>query len=166
MNKTKIIVEPGKLDYTITRTFDATPEQIFKAATDPDLIPQWWGPSTLTTTIARLDARSGGGWRFIQRDSEGNEFGFHGVYHELTRPSRIVETFEFEGMPGHVSLNTSTLEEVEGRTLLTIHSVFQSLADRDGMLESGMEGGMTESHDRLQQLLSKTILSPKAKEKA
>jgi len=101
-----------------------------------------------------MDVRPGGGWRFIQRDAAGNEFAFHGVYHEVVAPERIVGTFEFEGMPGHVALETSTLEDLGGRTRLTTISVFQTVEDRDGMAASGMELGASESMDRLEELLA------------
>lgn len=157
-HQTTIIAEPGKQEMSFTREFDAPRELVFKAMTDPELIPQWWGPRYLTTEIDKLDARSGGEWRFIQRNAEGNEFAFHGVYHEVLAPERIIDTFEFEGLPesGHVTLETMRLEALPGgRTRLTAQAVFQSLADRDAALQSGMESGMNDSHDRLDELLEK-----------
>jgi uncharacterized protein YndB with AHSA1/START domain len=165
MNKTIVVAEPGKQELTITRIFDAPRELVFKACTDPDLIPQWWGPRYLTTTIDKMDAKPGGSWRFVQRDAEGHEFAFHGVYHTVRRPEQTVETFEFEGVPGHVTLESATLEDLGGgKTKLTVHSVFQSVEDRDGMIASGMEQGLAESHDRLEELLAKTVPSPKSRE--
>jgi uncharacterized protein YndB with AHSA1/START domain len=108
--------------------------------------------------VDKLDVRPGGQWRWINRDAQGTAYAFHGVYHEILVPARIIDTFEFEGLPdtGHVSLETLTLEELPGgRTRLTAHSVFQSVADRDGMLQSGMEAGARESYDRLAALLKK-----------
>jgi len=166
MGKTTFTVEPGKQDVTVTRIFDAPRELVFKACTDPNLISKWWGPRNLTTTIERLEGKTGGSWRFIQRDAEGHEFGFHGVYHEIKRPERTVETFEFEGMPGHVSMNIATLEDVGGKTRLTVHSIFQSVEDRDGMVNSGMQRGMEEGYDRLEELVIKTVPSSKSREKA
>jgi uncharacterized protein YndB with AHSA1/START domain len=166
MNKTIVIAEPGKQELTITRTFDAPRELVFKACTDPNLIPQWWGPRYLTTTIDKMDAKPGGSWRFVQRDAEGHEFAFHGVYHEVRRPERTVETFEFEGVAGHVVLESANLEDLGGKTRLTIHSVYQSVEDRDGMIASGMEKGLAESHDRLEELLAKTVPMPKSRQKA
>jgi uncharacterized protein YndB with AHSA1/START domain len=157
-HQTTIVAEPGKQEITITREFDAPRELVFKAMTDPALIPQWWGPRYLTTEIDKLDARPGGQWRYIQRNAEGNEFAFHGVYHEVLAPERIIDTFEFEGLPesGHVALETMKLEALPGgRTRFTTKSVFQSLADRDGMLQSGMESGMNDGYDRLDELLEK-----------
>ncbi len=157
-NKTNIIAEPGKQEVTIIREFDAPRELVFKACTDPKLIVQWWGPRRLSTIIDKMDATSGGQWRFIQRDAEGNEYSFHGVYHEIVAPERIIDTFEFEGLPekGHVAMETLRLEELPGgRTRLTTQSVFQSVADRDGMLQSGAEEGINEGHDRIDELLRK-----------
>jgi uncharacterized protein YndB with AHSA1/START domain len=153
---TKITAEQEKQEITITREFDAPRELVFKAFTDPKLIPQWWGPRYLSTEVDKMDVRAGGQWRFINRDAEGNEFAFHGVYHEILAPERIIDTFEFEGLPetGHVTLETMKLEELpEGRTRLTTQSVFQSVADRDATLESGMEEGLNDTYVRLEELL-------------
>jgi uncharacterized protein YndB with AHSA1/START domain len=155
---TTIAAEPGKQEIVITREFDAPRELVFKAFTEPQLLQQWWGPRYLTTEVDKMDVRPGGQWRFIQRNAEGNEFAFHGVYHEILAPERIIDTFEFEGLPetGHVTLETMKLEALPGgRTRLTAQSVFQSLADRDGMLQSGMESGIDDSYDRLSELLKK-----------
>lgn len=152
-NRTALIAEPGKQEFTIARVFDAPRELVFKAMTDAELIPRWWGPKRFTTKVERLDARPGGGWRYVQHDDAGKEFGFHGVYHDVKAPERVIDTFEFEGMPGHVSLETAVLEDIGGRTKLIEKSVFQSLADRDGMIMSGMEEGMDEGFDRLADLL-------------
>ena len=112
----------------------------FKVYTDPEMLPRWWGPRYLTTTVDKMDVRPGGQWRFVQRTPDGREYGFHGVYHDVAGPERVVDTFEFEGMPGHVALETTTLEDLGGgRTLLTTHSVFQSVADRDAAANSGRE---------------------------
>ena len=155
MNKTNIVAEPGKQVVVITRTFDAPRELVFKALTDPKLVPQWWGPRYLTTTIDKLDAKPGGSWRFVQRAPDGGEHAFHGVFHAVVPAERIVQTFEYEGVPGHVALDTAVLEEVGGQTRWTATTVFQSLADRDGMMQSGMESGATESYERLTELLAK-----------
>ena len=157
-NKTTVIAEPGKQEMTITREFNAPPELVFRVITDPELLPQWWGPRYLTTLVDKMDVRSGGQWRYIQRDEQGNEYGFHGVYHEVLAPERIIDTFEFEGLPetGHVAMETMKLEALPGgRTRLTTQSVFQSLADRDGALQSGMESGINETYNRLDDLLEK-----------
>lgn len=139
----------------LTRTFDAPPELLFKAHTDPDLIPQWWGLRGNTTVVEKMDVRPGGTWRFVQRDAEGNEFAFNGEYREVIPPERLVNTFEFEGMPSHIILDTAVFEELpDGRTKLTATSLFETVEDRDGMLNSGMEDGSNESWDRLAELLA------------
>jgi uncharacterized protein YndB with AHSA1/START domain len=155
MTKIDLIAKPGVQEFVITRTFDAPRELVFKIMTDPNLIPQWWGPTRLTTLVDKMEVRAGGEWRFVQNDAHGNEFAFHGVYHGVDAPERMVYTFEFEGMPGHVLLETVTFEERDGKTMMMDQSVFQSVEDRDGMLMSGMEGGAAESMDRLERLLAK-----------
>ena len=100
-----------------------------------------------------MDFRPGGEWRFLNRDQEGNEFAFNGVYREIVPPERIVQTFEFERVPGHISTETLTLEDLGGKTRLTARAVFDTKADRDGMLGSGMEEGAAETYDRLGELL-------------
>lgn len=157
-NKTTITAEPGKQELFITREFDAPRELVFKAFTDPELYVQWLGPRGFTTKLETFEPRSGGSWRFIQKDESGNEYAFHGVNHEVLPPERIIDTFEFEGLPekGHVLLETARFEELpNNRTKLVSQSVFQSVADRDGMLQSGMEEGVNDSYDRLDELLKK-----------
>lgn len=155
---TTLRAEPGTQEMLITREFDAPRELVFKTFTDPKLLPQWWGPRYLTTEVDTMDVRPGGQWRFLNRDAEGKEYAFHGVYHEVLAPERIIDTFEFEGLPetGHVTLETMKLEALPGgRTRLKIQSVFQSVADRDGMLQSDMEEGVNDTYDRLAELLEK-----------
>jgi uncharacterized protein YndB with AHSA1/START domain len=157
-NQTTIIAEPGKQELLITREFDAPRELVFKAFIDPELYVQWLGPRRLTMMLDTFEPRSGGRWRYVHKDQSGNEFGFHGVYHEVRVPERIIDTFEFEGLAetGHVALETLTLEALPGgRTRLTAQSVFQSVADRDGALQSGMEEGLNDSYERLTALLEK-----------
>jgi uncharacterized protein YndB with AHSA1/START domain len=161
-NRTVVTVEPGKQEVVITRIFDAPRELIFKMFTDPKHIPEWWGPRYLSTNVDAMEVKPGGKWRFVQRDAGGKEYAFHGVYHDITPPQRIINTFEFEGLPekGHVSLDTLRLESLPGnRTRLTTISVFQSVTDRDGMAQSGMEQGISETYDRLEELLTKQIHS-------
>jgi uncharacterized protein YndB with AHSA1/START domain len=157
-HKTTITAEPGKQELFITREFEAPQELVFKAHTDPELFVQWLGPRGLTTTLEAFEPVSGGRWRFIQKDKDGNEYGFHGVFHEVS-PERMIQTFEFEGLPesGHVVLETTTLEALpNGRTRLMAQSVFQSVSDRDGMIQSGMEHGVNEGYERLDEILEKT----------
>jgi len=154
MSKTVITAEPGMPLITITRDFDAPRDMVFRAHIDPELLVQWLGPRDLTTTIDRYDARDGGTWRYVQKDADGNEYGFHGVFHGTPSPDAIVQTFEFEGVPGHVMLDTTTLEQRDGRTLMRTVSSFQSVEDRDAMIASGMERGVRDSGDRLAELLA------------
>ena len=155
MTKANLIAEPGKHEIIMARVFDAPRDLVFRVMTDPALIPQWWGQRNTTTTVDKMDVQAGGLWRYVQRDQQGNEFAFHGVYHSITAPEQVIDTFEFEGMPGHVILETMTLEaQADDTTKVTVSSVFQSVADRDGMLSSGMEAGATESYDRLDELLA------------
>ena len=142
-------------EVALTRVFDAPRELVFRAHTDPDLIPRWWGLRSNATTVEALDLRPGGIWRFIQRDPKGSEFAFLGHYREIVPPERLVNTFEFEGLPGHVILDTSVFEALaDGRTKLTATSVFATRVARDGMLDSGMESVSNESWDRLAELLA------------
>lgn len=155
-NKTTIKAEPGRQELFITREFDAPRDLVFKAHTDPALFVRWIGPRDLTTRLETFEPVPGGRYRFIQVDQDGNEYGFHGVFHAVS-PERIIQTFEYEGLPesGHVSLETLNLEELPGgRTRLTGQSVFQSVSDRDGMIQSGMETGVNEGYERLDDLLA------------
>ncbi len=154
MSKPEIIIEPNSQEIRINTTYNAPRELVFKAYTDPDLIPQWYGPRYLTTEIDKLEARAGGRWRFLNYDPEGNVYAFHGVFHEVAAPDRIVQTFEYEGMPGHVVLETAVFEDIGGRTRVVTQSVFQSIEDRDGMAASGMEVGINEGYERLNELLA------------
>lgn len=156
MTRATVIAEPGMHEIIMSRAFNAPRDLVFRAVTDPQLIPQWWGQRESLTIVDQMEVRAGGLWRYIQRDPHGNEYAFHGVYHSITAPERVIDTFEFEGMPGHVILETMTLtEQPDGTTLITVSSVFQSVADRDGMLASGMAEGSNESYDRLDELLAK-----------
>jgi uncharacterized protein YndB with AHSA1/START domain len=155
MAKTHITAEPGVPQILTEREFDAPRALLFRAFTDPELIPQWLGPRELTTTIDRYELRDGGRWRFVHRAPDGAEDAFHGVFHGEPSLAGIVRTFEWEGLPGHVLMETATFEERGGKTLLRTNSVFQSLADRDGMIESGMEHGVDDSMDRLDEMLAR-----------
>ena len=155
-NKTVITAEPAKQELFITREFDAPRELVFKAHTDPDIYTRWVGPRDLAMTLETFEPTSGGRWRYIQKDKDGNEFGFHGVNHDVTAPERLIGTFEFEGLPesGHVILETTRFEELPGnRTRVTTQSVFQSVEDRDGMVAAGMESGVLDGHERLDEIL-------------
>jgi len=153
MGKLNVVAEPGKHSIIMTRDFGAPRDLVFRAFTDPSLIPRWWGPRGLTTVVDKMEVRPGGIWRYVQHDADGNEFGFHGVYHSIVSPEQIVSTIEFEGMPGHVGLETVSLEDRNGGTRLVDLAVFQTVEDRDGMLQSGMESGAAETWDRFEELL-------------
>jgi uncharacterized protein YndB with AHSA1/START domain len=158
MRKNNLTAEPGKQEIIITEEFSAPCDLVFKIYTDPILIPEWWGPGYLTTTVEKMDVKPGGQWRFIQRAPDGQVHAFHGVYHEVVPAKKLVQTFEYEGMPGHVILETLTFEDQDGKTKLTDQSVFQSVEDRDGMLNSGMQEGSDESMDRLVEILNKHLV--------
>ena len=155
METFKLIAEPGKHEAVLEYVLEAPRDLVFKAYVDPQLIPQWWGPRRYITIVEKMEAKNGGSWRYLQRDSDGNTYGFHGVYHLVEKPELVVMTFEYEGMPGHVSLNTIRLEMRNGLTRVIDSTVFQSVADRDGMLKTGMEDGSRESVERLAELLAR-----------
>jgi uncharacterized protein YndB with AHSA1/START domain len=149
------VTTPTDREIVIERVFDAPRERVFATFTDPELIPQWWGPRSTTTVVDVMDVRAGGSWRFVNRDSNGEETGFRGTYREVTPPERIVQTFEWEGMPGHVSVETATFEDLGERTKVITTTLFHTPEERDGMLASGMESGMNETYERLDELLAK-----------
>jgi uncharacterized protein YndB with AHSA1/START domain len=145
---------PSDREIVITRVFDAPRRLVFEAISKPEHVTHWWGPRSMAMVSCEMDFRPGGAWRFVKRGPDGNDYGFRGVYREIEPPERIVQTFEFELMPGHVSVETATLEEQDGKTKLTVRCLYQSVEDRDGHYNSGMETGMKESHDRLAELLN------------
>ena len=154
-NKIVVTAEPGKQDVIITREFEAPRDLVFKAHTDPKLYVKWLGPRGYEMVLDAFEPYSGGRYRYIHKDQNGNEFGFHGVFHEISE-DLMIQTFEFEGLPekGHVTLDSMRLEELPGdRTRLTIQSLFRSVEDRDGMVQAGMEQGMREGYERLDELL-------------
>ena len=159
-NKTTITAERGKQELFITREFEAPRELVFKACNDPGLMVQWLGPRDMGMEIEKFDNKSGGAYRFLNTDKKGNKFAFSGVIHEVAKPERTIRTFEFEGLPerGHVSLEIATFESLPGnRCKLTVQSVFRSVADRDGIIASGMERGVVDSYNRLDELFEKGI---------
>jgi uncharacterized protein YndB with AHSA1/START domain len=156
-NQTTVRVEPGTQDLTITREFDAPRELVYRAFIEPDLFVQWLGPRQYEMRLETFEPYSGGCYRYVHVGADGSEFGFHGVFHEMS-PERMIQTFEFEGLPepGHVALDSMTLEDLPGgRTRIIVHSVYQSVADRDGMVQSGMESGINEGYERLDELLAR-----------
>lgn len=157
MTETKIAAGPGSNEIRTERELEAPRDIVFRAYTEPDLLVQWLGPHGYTMEIDRYEARDGGRYRYVHRDPEGNEFGFRGVFHGDPSPDQMVQTFEWEGMPGHISLDTAVLEDRGDKTLVRTVSIFQSQEDRDGMLQSGMETGVTEGFERLDEVLAKLI---------
>jgi len=157
-NKTTITAEAGKQELFITREFDAPRELVFRAYTDPEIYAQWLGPNGLETRFEVFEPVSGGKYKFVQKDKDGNEFSFHGVTHEVLLNERIIGTFEFDGLPetGHVVMETTKFEALPGnRCRVSSQSVFQSVADRDSMIQSGMEHGVVEGYERLDDILAK-----------
>ena len=157
MTKLQVTAEPGVPYIDTARSFDAPRELLYRAFTDPDLLVQWLGPRQYTMVIDRYEVRDGGAWRYIHRGGDGSEYGFHGVFHGTPSVDNMVQTFEFEGAPGHVSLETLTFDDEAGRTVVRTHSVYQSVRDRDAMVESGMEQGMSEGYDRLEELIGRLV---------
>jgi uncharacterized protein YndB with AHSA1/START domain len=153
MSATKIDAPAGLPFIDITREFDAPRDLVYRAYTDPDLLVQWLGPRKYKMTVESWDPRDGGKWRFVHSDDEGNAYGFHGVFHGSQTPDGMLQTWEFEGSPGNVSLESLVLEERDGKTVVRNHAVYQSIEARDAMIESGMESGVNDGFDRLDELL-------------
>lgn len=156
MSKLEIIAEPGVPHLETARDFKASPELLLRAHVEPDLLKQWMGPRRLSLEIPYIEAHDGGRWRFVHRDEEGNAFGFRGVFHgEPSVADGVIQTFEFEGAPGAVSLQTLTFEPLaNGMTRLRSKATYLDVAHRDAEIEAGMEGGLTESYDRLEELVA------------
>jgi len=153
MPETKITAEPGTPFIDIEREFDAPRELVFRAFTEPDLLAKWLGPKRLEMVVEKLEARDGGSWRYYNVDSDGSEYGFHGVFHTVS-PELMIQTFEFEGAPGHVNLDKLVLEERDGRTIVRSHTTCDSVESRDAMVESGMSTGVEEGYEKLDELLA------------
>lgn len=148
---------PSDREIRVERVFEAPRDLVFSTYTDPELIPEWWGPHGTSTEVDYMDVRTGGRWRFVVRNSDGSESGFLGAFREVTPPARIVQTFEWEGMPGHVSVDTATFEDLGDRTKVVTVSTFHTTEERDGMLGSGMEGGLNETYERLDEVLARLV---------
>lgn len=154
-NKTIVTAEPGKQELFITREFDAPRDLVFKAHIDPELYIQWVGPKDLTMKIQKFDMTDGGSYNYTH-ERGGHTYAFFGVTHEVHAPERIIGTFEFDGLPerGHVIMGKTTFEELpNGRSKIVHQSVFFSVSDRDGMVQSGMGRGVSEGYEKLDNLL-------------
>ena len=145
---------PSDREIRIERIFNATRSRVWKAFTDPKLIPQWWGRGN-KLVIERHELVRGGHWRFVEHGPNGTANGFEGRFREVVPEERVVQTFEWDGMPGHVVIETVTLEDLgDGRTKIVNVSLFHTKEERDGMLHSGMEGGLKDSYAALDKLLA------------
>jgi uncharacterized protein YndB with AHSA1/START domain len=155
-NSTIVNAEPGKQELFIIREFDAPRELVWKAHTDPELYVQWVGPHGMTMTIEEWDCRDGGSYRYTH-ERGGHTYAFFGVNHEVHAPERLVGTFEFDGLPerGHVIMGKTIFEELpNGRSRVTHQSVFFSVDERDGMIQSGMERGVNDGYEKLDELVA------------
>jgi uncharacterized protein YndB with AHSA1/START domain len=153
MNQAMFAIDRDKREIVMTRVFNAPRELVFKTYIDPQLLPQWWGIGG-TTTVDKMDVRPGGEWRYVQHDDSGAEYAFRGVYREVVPPERLSYTFEFEGMPGHILLETIVFEDKGDQTQLTSTSFYETLDDLEGMLQSGAEHGAAITWNRLEELLA------------
>jgi uncharacterized protein YndB with AHSA1/START domain len=154
-HQTEIYADPALPTIRIVREFDAPPERVFRAWTDPDLVARWMGPRDVTMEIEKWDATTGGSYRYIGRQGEDFEMGFYGSFHEVRPQERIVQTFTFEGAPDGVSLETMSFEELPGgRTRISALSVVESLEIRDQIIGSGMEVGVVEGYEKLDEILA------------
>jgi uncharacterized protein YndB with AHSA1/START domain len=154
-HETATLTTPSDREVRIERVFDAPIERVWEAFTDPNLVAQWWGRGN-KLVIERMEVERGGHWRFVEHADDGVN-GFEGRYREVTPHERLVQTFEWDGMPGYVAVDTAVFEDLgDGRTKLVTTSLFHTTEERDGMLSSGMETGLNESYAALDKLLAST----------
>jgi uncharacterized protein YndB with AHSA1/START domain len=147
------VTTPTDREIRIERIFDSPRDRVWRAFTEPELLAQWWGRGN-KLVIERLEVERGGHWRFVEHSAQGVH-GFEGRFREVTPPERMVQTFEWDGMPGYVVVETVTLEDLgDGRTKVINVSLFHTTEERDGMLSSGMEQGLNESYAALDRLLA------------
>jgi uncharacterized protein YndB with AHSA1/START domain len=153
-HETQIIADPDVPLVRIIREFDAPPEKVFRAHTDPDLLARWMGPNGMEVRVDTFDCRSGGSYRYVH-SRDGEEYAFRGCFHEIRPNELIVQTFTYEGMPDGVALEKMTFEDLgDGRTRLSSTSLVDSFADRDAFLATGMESGVREGYERLDEVLA------------
>ena len=152
--KLEVIADPNEPTIVTRRTVDAPRALVFDCWTKPEHMRRWLGPRALTMISCEVDLRVGGGYRYVHRAPDGQEYAFRGEYREIVRPERLVATFVFELFPEAEALETLTLQEQDGKTLVTTHTLHKTMQARDGHLNSGMEGGMIEGYSRLDELLA------------
>ncbi len=154
-NETQIILDTEVPLIRIIREFDAAPEKVFRAHTGPDLLSKWIGPRGYETRVDRFDCRTGGSYRYVMVGDDGFEAGFFGSFHEVRPNELIVQTFTYEGEPDGVALEKLWFEDLgDGRTRLTSTSLVDSFANRDAFVASGMEQGVVEGYEKLDELLA------------
>lgn len=153
-HRTTVTADPALPTIVVSREFDAPPDRVFRAYTEPELVVQWLGPRRLRMEVQEYDARTHGAYRFVHVTPEGARHGFHGTFHEVRPAERIVQTFTWDGQPDGVSLDTVVFEDLGGRTRVTTTSLVATMQARDGILASGMEGGLSEGYERLDELLA------------
>ena len=154
LSSTFSLTPVGDKEIVIKRQFNAPRDLVFKACSSCEHLMKWLGPCFLTMVDCEMDFRVGGKYRYVQRAPDGTEYAFRGEYREIDPPQRMVQTFEFEAMAGHIAEETFTLDEMDGRTQLTVVAVYMSAEDREGIIQSGMEAGVKESYDRLEEYLT------------
>lgn len=155
MNETTITAQPGTPFIEVVREFDAPRERVFRAWTDPKLVPQWLGPRGMTMKLFEFDARPGGSYHYTHTDEHG-QYGFRGVFHTVAPDELIIQTFEYDGAPNQVSLDTTRFEDLgDGRTQVHGRTVFTTVENRDAMIASGMEAGLRDSMQRLEEVLAR-----------
>jgi len=157
-NKRTVAALPGAQTISFSREFEAPASRVFGAHTDPVLLAQWIGPRGTELTVREFDARTGGSWSYVVA-GRGGEWAFHGSFHEVTAPTRIVQTFEFENEPGHPNLDVLTFVDLpDGRSRIDGLSLFLTVEDRDAMLNS-LDSGMDSDFDRLEELLASSLVA-------
>jgi len=150
---TATVTTPSDREIHVERIFDAPRDLVFATLTDPELVPEWYGPHGGRTEVEVMEPRTGGLWRYHAESGDGDRHSFRGVYREVTAPERFVQTWEWEGMPGYVCLETQSFEDLGQQTKLISTTIFFTTEERDGLLSTGMEDGMNETFERLDALL-------------
>lgn len=151
---THLVAEPDKPTIVITRLFAAPPAIVFEACTRPELVSRWFGPRGFTAVVCEIDLRVGGRYRYVVRGPDGRDMGFSGEFREIVPAKRIVQTFVFDPYPQAEAIETAVFTEQAGKTLLTVTILHKSIEFRDGHVQSGMEAGMNESHQRLDDVIA------------